>query len=210
MSTLIVLPTMAESATWLVRAQRRDDAAKAAGCRPSPGREKMEQQSMRPTTRARRHDRLLHERVHDPYQLKRTLPEPTVCPRCGAVYHQGRWTWMKRPTPAREDMCPACQRVRDQYPGGFLPLGGRFVQEHEEEILNLVHHEEQDKNADPPCTASCKSRRERTASASPPPTFICRAASARRCTTPTRERSAFATAGMAASCACIGGGRCKL
>src|SRR6266508_4531933 len=33
----IALPTMAESAMWLVRAQRRDDAAKAAGCRPSPG-----------------------------------------------------------------------------------------------------------------------------------------------------------------------------
>jgi hypothetical protein len=112
--------------------------------------ERMEQQSMRPTTRARRHDLPLHERVHDPYQLRHTLPEPTVCPRCGAVYHQGRWRWMRRPAPAHEDMCPACQRVRDQYPAGFLTLGGRFVQEHEEEILNLVHHEEQEENAEHP------------------------------------------------------------
>jgi hypothetical protein len=109
--------------------------------------ERMEQQSMGPSTRARRHDRLLHERVHDPYHLKRTLPEPTVCPRCGAAYHQGRWTWMKRRAPAHEDMSPACQRVPDQYPGGFLTLGGRSVQEYEEEILNLVHHGEQERNA---------------------------------------------------------------
>jgi hypothetical protein len=37
--------------------------------------------------------------------------------------------------------------VPDQYPGGFLTLGGRSVQEYEEEILNLVHHEEQERNA---------------------------------------------------------------
>jgi hypothetical protein len=87
----------------------------------------MEKQSMRPTSGAHRQDRLIHERVHDPYQSKSKLPEPTICPQCGAVYHQGRWTWTKRPVQAHEEMCPACQRVREKYPAGFLALSGRFL-----------------------------------------------------------------------------------
>jgi RecG-like helicase len=47
-------------------------------------------------------------------------------------------------------MCPACQRVREKYPAGFLALSGRFLQEHQEEILNLVCNEEQDENAERP------------------------------------------------------------
>jgi NMD protein affecting ribosome stability and mRNA decay len=111
---------------------------------------KMENQPKNPTPQSRRQDRLIHERVHDPYRSKSKLSEPTVCPRCGAVYHQGRWTWMKRPASAHEEMCPACQRVEDKYPAGFLTLGGRFLQDHKEEILNLVRNEEQDENAEHP------------------------------------------------------------
>jgi hypothetical protein len=33
------------------------------------------------------------EGVDDPYKLRRELHEPTRCPRCGAVYHEGRWQW---------------------------------------------------------------------------------------------------------------------
>ncbi|MDP1633620.1 MAG: hypothetical protein Q8L69_02915 [Gallionellaceae bacterium] len=33
-----------------------------------------------------RHDRLLQEAVHDSYKNKEKLPQPTVCPDCGAVY----------------------------------------------------------------------------------------------------------------------------
>ena len=38
-----------------------------------------------------RRDRLIHEHVHDPYKTRLQLPEPTVCPQCGAVFHEGRW-----------------------------------------------------------------------------------------------------------------------
>jgi NMD protein affecting ribosome stability and mRNA decay len=105
---------------------------------------------MGPTSGARRQDRLIHERFHDPYKSKSKLPEPTVCPQCGAVYHQGRWTWTKRPAQAHEEMCPACQPMRDKYPAGFLALSGRFLQGHKEEILNLGRNEEQDENAEHP------------------------------------------------------------
>ena len=31
-----------------------------------------------------RRDRLMHEHIHDPYKTPHKLPEPTVCPDCGA------------------------------------------------------------------------------------------------------------------------------
>ncbi len=39
----------------------------------------MEKQSMSPTSGTRRQDRLIHERVHEPYKSKSKLSEPTVC-----------------------------------------------------------------------------------------------------------------------------------
>ena len=97
-----------------------------------------------------RHDRLIHERVHDPYHSKRKLPEPTVCPDCGAVYHQGRWSWAEPPASAHEVLCPACHRVRDKAPAGFLTLGGAFFGAHKEEIMHLIHNlEEREKSEHP-------------------------------------------------------------
>lgn len=90
-----------------------------------------------------REDRLLHERVHDPYKSKSKLPEPTVCPGCGAVYHDGRWQWLDKPDGAHETLCPACHRIHDKVPAGYLSLKGGFLAEHKEEILNLVRHTEE-------------------------------------------------------------------
>jgi NMD protein affecting ribosome stability and mRNA decay len=92
--------------------------------------------------RAGRQDRLLHEWVHDPYKSKHKLPEPTVCPDCGALFHNGRWQWGDKPAQAHEEACPACHRVRDGVPAGFLTLRGEFFQAHREEIMNLVHNTE--------------------------------------------------------------------
>lgn len=90
-----------------------------------------------------RHDRLLRERIHDPYKSKSKPPEPTVCPDCGAVFQHGRWQWGTSPAPAHEELCPACQRIRDEVPGGFLTLKGDFFAAHKDEIMNLVHNVEE-------------------------------------------------------------------
>ncbi len=76
--------------------------------------------------RQRRGDRLIRERVHDPYKTRLKLPEPTVCPQCGAVFHKGRWTWDDRPPEAKEEFCQACRRINGKYPAGILTLSGGF------------------------------------------------------------------------------------
>ena len=88
-----------------------------------------------------RGDRLIKERIHDPYMARTKLPEPSLCPDCKAVFGSGRWQWITElPTEANEQLCPACRRIRDRVPAGFLTLGGSFFKEHREEIVNLIHN----------------------------------------------------------------------
>jgi hypothetical protein len=116
----------------------------------TPNREgvPVDNQRSTPASHQSRQDRLVRERVHDPYMSKSKLPEPTVCLQCHAVYHQGRWVWAPRPAAALEEMCPACLRIRDQYPAGFLTLSGPYLQEHKSEIINLARNEEATETAE--------------------------------------------------------------
>ncbi|MEW6324729.1 MAG: BCAM0308 family protein [Nitrospirota bacterium] len=85
---------------------------------------------------------LQREYVHDTYKMRKKLPEPTVCIRCGAVFRKGRWIWAPRPARAHEEICPACRRIADHYPAGTLRLSGPFIRTHREEVLNAVRHQE--------------------------------------------------------------------
>jgi NMD protein affecting ribosome stability and mRNA decay len=98
-----------------------------------------------------RRDRFIREYVHDPYQTPSKLPEPTVCPACGAVYQGGRWQWAASP-PADSDqhVCQACRRIRDSYPAGSVRLSGGFVKEHREELVHLARNNESIENRDHP------------------------------------------------------------
>lgn len=87
-----------------------------------------------------RRDRMYEEHVQDPYRSRMKWPEPTVCPDCGAVFHQGRWTWAEAPDGAAEHRCPACSRIHDRVPAGILTLGGDFFQAHRDEITSLVRN----------------------------------------------------------------------
>lgn len=95
-----------------------------------------------------RKDRLLHERVHDPYKSRRKPREPSVCPKCNAVFRKGRWQWADAwPLDSHKEICPACQRTADGYPAGELTITGAFLAAHKTEILNLARHQEVEENA---------------------------------------------------------------
>lgn len=97
-----------------------------------------------------RREQLLQELVHDSYKSKRKLPEPTRCPSCGATFHKGRWTWGKAPAGAHEHICPACHRIHDSFPAGYVTLSGAFFRQHREEILALVRNCEATEKAEHP------------------------------------------------------------
>jgi NMD protein affecting ribosome stability and mRNA decay len=101
--------------------------------------------------RQKRGDRLIKEQVHDPYMSRAKLPEPTVCPGCSAVFHNGRWQWAPTmPADANEELCPACRRIREKVPAGFLTLSGGFFADHRDEIMNLVQHKVEAQKAQHP------------------------------------------------------------
>ena len=72
-----------------------------------------------------RRDRLLQEAVHDSYKNKGKLSEPTLCTECGAVFHAGRWQWLPKPQKAAQTCCPACHRIRDGFPAGYVSPSSR-------------------------------------------------------------------------------------
>lgn len=89
-----------------------------------------------------RRDRLVQEKRHDTYKGIKKWPEPTTCEECNAVYTEGRWTWSEPPAQANRILCPACQRVAEDYPAGYLEIRGTFYQKYREEMLNLIRNEE--------------------------------------------------------------------
>ncbi len=89
-----------------------------------------------------RKDRDVKEFVHDTYKSRGKFVDPTLCPQCGALYQKGRWGWGDQPANPHKEICPACHRIKDKYPAGFLNVGGSFFKDHRDEILNLAHNEE--------------------------------------------------------------------
>lgn len=103
------------------------------------------------TSAGRRQDRLIQERVHDPYKNRRKPPEAAFCPKCGVVFRDGRWQWAEsRPIDGCEVLCQACKRVADRFPGGQVIIRGAFLSRHRNEILNLVRNVQALETADHP------------------------------------------------------------
>ncbi|HEY0665301.1 MAG TPA: BCAM0308 family protein [Gallionella sp.] len=100
--------------------------------------------------RITQHDALFKERVHDAYKAKRKIEEPAVCTQCGAVFKQGRWQWLPAPENAYRATCPACHRIHDEFPAGFLTLQGNFYQSHRAEVMHLIRNHEKHERAEHP------------------------------------------------------------
>ena len=76
--------------------------------------------------------------MHDAYKALAKLAGPARCRDCGAAYRNGRWTWKPAGEGARLVRCPACARVREAMPAGYIRLSGEYLQEHGAEILRRV------------------------------------------------------------------------
>lgn len=101
-------------------------------------------------TQRGRKDRLIKPKQKDVYLETSKLPEPTLCTSCNAVYINGRWTWKELPEARHESVCPACRRISDNYPAGWVKIKGLFYQERREEILNLVRNVESQEKGERP------------------------------------------------------------
>ncbi|HUI93493.1 MAG TPA: BCAM0308 family protein [Chitinivibrionales bacterium] len=76
----------------------------------------------------------------DEYEAREKYPEPAVCPECGDVFRNGRWTGRKM-FPSGDlylAKCPACSRKDGNRPAGDIKISGPFFQAHQAEILNRI------------------------------------------------------------------------
>ncbi|MEQ1881146.1 MAG: BCAM0308 family protein [Burkholderiales bacterium] len=87
-------------------------------------------------------DRQIKEVGHDPY-MARDKPEGTLlCPKCRLVCRTGRWVRLQaRPLKAKPHLCPACHRIGDKFPAGYVKLSGEFLAAKRAELLRLVKNE---------------------------------------------------------------------
>jgi len=86
----------------------------------------------------------------DTYRSGRKPSGPVQCPRCRAVFRQGRWSWGAAQGVAARRRCPACQRIDEGYPAGYVSLGGEFFRARRGEVLALVRNCEQRESTEHP------------------------------------------------------------
>jgi NMD protein affecting ribosome stability and mRNA decay len=74
----------------------------------------------------------------------------SICGSCRAVYMNKRW-YVDGDTvkAAGAEMktvlvvCPACLKIRDNFPGGIVTLRGDYVLAHKQDVMNLIKNEEE-------------------------------------------------------------------
>jgi hypothetical protein len=85
----------------------------------------------------------------DTYFPRGSVQGVSVCNSCHAVYRNKRWyadeemyrSISKDPGTGGK-VCPACLKIRDNFPGGIVTLKGSYVVTHHEDLLNLIRNEE--------------------------------------------------------------------
>lgn len=86
--------------------------------------------------------RVLDDPQHDPYQAGGKIAEPTHCATCGAVYKAGRWRWGDAAADSAPTTCPACKRIRERLPAGWLILDGEYVALHGPALIQIARAQE--------------------------------------------------------------------
>jgi len=94
--------------------------------------------------------------LKDPYLREIDYKDSNICPSCKAIYHNKRWQFnddleheIRLNSHYEEKKCPACRKIQDKYPMGFVFISGNFIDQHKDDILHTVKSEEKraiDKN----------------------------------------------------------------
>src|SRR3972149_3698014 len=85
----------------------------------------------------------------DPYLPKGPSRKISVCGGCHAVYKNKRWYGesalydaVVKISGTAATVCPACLKIRDNFPGGIVTLKGDYVLPHKQDLMNLIKNEE--------------------------------------------------------------------
>lgn len=101
-----------------------------------------------PAQKLRRHLQLPDDPHHDAYFHIGKPAAPAVCMDCHAVFQHGHWAWAKPPAGAADVLCPACQRVREQQPGGYLTLDAALTARERDDMVRLLRNTEHRESVD--------------------------------------------------------------
>jgi len=73
-----------------------------------------------------------------------------ICKRCRAIYQDKHWFFdeemakkLSRDKNIHLVICPGCQSIINRKVDGVVNLKSSLIKEHKDEILNLIHHEEE-------------------------------------------------------------------
>jgi len=93
---------------------------------------------------------MLEGASNDAYRPAGKTVGAILCPNCKAIFRRGRWRWGAAPAGAVSRKCPACRRIEESYPAGYITLSGAFLRAHRDEVLARIRHcETQEKAAHP-------------------------------------------------------------
>lgn len=84
----------------------------------------------------------VRDTVHqDAYRTDEKLGN-SVCRRCGAAYLHGRWQHAMPAADAKEVTCPACRRIEDGFPAGYVSLHGERVSAERDALVRIARNVE--------------------------------------------------------------------
>jgi NMD protein affecting ribosome stability and mRNA decay len=104
------------------------------------------------TRKSKRYTTSYKEKEHprqDPYAMLKAPKGPALCRKCRAIYANKRWYFdngearkLAASPGTHKFVCPACQKIRDDYPEGIVTLTWSDLREHEAEIRGLISNVE--------------------------------------------------------------------
>jgi len=82
---------------------------------------------------------------HDPYAMIKAPKGLAICRKCLAIYADKRWHFdevqaakLAASPRTQKLVCPACQKIKDDYPEGIVTLKWSHLPDHEAEIRGLI------------------------------------------------------------------------